>query len=118
LVEGFFDVAKLVEAGCLNVGALMGAYITDKQVDRLKFIDAQVSISHINLFLDRDETGISGSQRAVNRLENNGFSVRVFDWDQWFEKPDGTTVKIPETIKDPGGMSVRQLMWLREQKKI
>jgi transposase len=118
LVEGFFDVAKLVEAGLLNVGALMGAYITEEQIQQLKFIDTQVAISRINLFLDRDETGISGAQRAVSLLENNGFSVRAFDWNQHFEKPDGTVINIPETIKDAGDMSVHQFMWLRGQTKI
>jgi hypothetical protein len=35
LVEGFFDVAKLVDAGCRNVGALMGAHISVEQIERL-----------------------------------------------------------------------------------
>jgi len=118
LVEGFFDVAKLVEAGCLNVGALMGSHITDKQIERLKFIDEHMSINPINLFLDRDEAGIRGTERVVHLLHNHGFSVRVFDWNQYFEKPNGITIKIPETIKDAGDMSVQQLMWLRKQKKI
>ena len=35
LVEGFFDVAKLVQAGCRNVGALMGTSISAEQIERL-----------------------------------------------------------------------------------
>ncbi len=35
LVEGFFDVAKLVEAGCRNVVALMGSAISAQQIERL-----------------------------------------------------------------------------------
>ena len=118
LVEGFFDVAKLVEAGILNVGAIMGAWITKEQADQLKFIDEQTTISHINLFLDRDETGVNGAERAAGILEKNRFSVRAFDWNQRFEKPDQTMVNIPDTIKDAGDMSVRQLLWLRNQGKI
>ena len=52
LVEGFFDVAALIEVGCLNVGALMGAHITKEQIDRLKFINAHVPVPRITLFLN------------------------------------------------------------------
>jgi len=91
LVEGFFDVAALVESGLLNVGALMGAQMSDKQVTRLKFIGSRVAIPKITLFLDRDEAGITGSEKALSLLRNNGFSVDVFDWNQakqlkWFRK--------------------------------
>jgi hypothetical protein len=115
LVEGYFDVARLVEAGFLNVGALMGAYITDAQTDRLKFIDQQVAIARISLFLDRDQAGISGAEKAADLLERAGFCVHVFDWNRRFEKPDSTMIRIPETIKDAADMSVHQLMWLRRQ---
>ena len=73
LVEGFFDVAALVEAGCLNGGALMGAHITAEQIDRLKFINAHVPVPRITLFLDRDEAGRQGTKRAAALLEQNGF---------------------------------------------
>lgn len=118
LVEGYFDVARLVEAGFLNAGALMGAHITEKQIDLLKLIDKQTPISCVNVFLDRDEAGISGSVRAAGLLEYNGLSVRVFDWNQYFEKQDGTLINIPDTINDAGDMSVCQLMWLRRQGKL
>ncbi len=96
----------------------MGAYITEKQIEQVKFIDEQASIPHINLFLDRDQAGMSGAQRATNLLRANGFCVRVFDWKQCFDKPDGTKINIPDTIKDAADMSARQLMWLRGQGKL
>lgn len=115
LVEGFFDVAKLIEAGCLNVAGLMGAYMTDSQAERIRFIAEHVAIKHVTIFLDRDQAGRQGSQRALELLEKHKFSVRVFDWDQSFEKPDATITHIARTINDAADMSVSQIMWLRRQ---
>jgi hypothetical protein len=118
LVEGFFDVAALVESGCLNVGALMGSHMTEQQVARVKFISSRVPIPKITLFLDKDEAGIAGAEKAVALLRSNGFSAEVFDWKQTFEQAGTDLVKIPVTIRDPGDMSVRQLQWLRTQGRI
>lgn len=115
LVEGFFDVAALVEVGCLNVGALMGAHITAEQIDRLKFINARVPVPRITLFLDRDEAGRQGTQRAAALLEQNGFVVTAFDWDQVFNRPGLPPCRIGSHIKDPGDMSFTQIKWLRKQ---
>ena len=115
LVEGFFDVAALVEAGCLNVGALMGAHITAEQIDRLKFINAHVPVPRITLFLDRDEAGRQGTKRAAALLEQNGFVVTAFDWDQVFTRPGLPPCRIGSHIKDPGDMSFIQIKWLRKR---
>ena len=115
LVEGFFDVAALVEVGCLNVGALMGAHITAEQIDRLKFINAHVPVPRITLFLDRDEAGRQGTQKAVALLEQNGFVVTAFDWDQVFTRPGLPPCRIGPHIKDPGDLSFTQIKWLRKQ---
>ena len=118
LVEGFFDLAALIESGCLNVGALMGAHMTEEQMVRLKFISSHVPIPKITVFLDRDEAGIAGAEKAVALLRSNGFSAEAFDWNQSFEQSGADLVKIPVTIRDPGDMSVRQLQWLRTQGRI
>ncbi len=118
LVEGFFDVAALVESGCLNVGALMGSHMTEKQIALIKFISSRVPISKITVFLDRDEAGIAGAEKAVDLLRDNGFSAESFDWNQTFEPSGLSLAKIPTTIKDAGDMSVRQLQWLRTQGRI
>jgi len=115
LVEGFFDVAALVEVGCLNVGALMGAHITTEQIDRLKFINAHVPVPRITLFLDRDEAGRQGTKRAALLLEQNGFVVTAFDWDQVFTRPGLPPCRIGPHIKDPGDLSFTQIKWLRKQ---
>ncbi len=115
LVEGFFDVAALVEVGCLNVGALMGAHITAEQIDRLKFINAHVPVPRITLFLDRDEAGRQGTQKAAALLEQNGFVVTSFDWDQVFTRPELPPCRIGPHINDPGDLSLTQIKWLRKQ---
>ena len=115
LVEGFFDVAALVDAGCLNVAALMGAHITAEQINRLKFINAHVPVPRITLFLDRDEAGRQGTQRAAALLEQNGFVVKAFDWDHVFNRPGLPPCRIGSHIKDPGDMSFIQIKWLRKQ---
>jgi transposase len=118
LVEGFFDAAALIEAGCLNVGALMGSFITEKQMDRLKFITSRIAIPKITVFLDKDEAGINGTAKAIGLLKNSGFVAETFDWNQTFYKSNGAPASIPDTICDPGDMSVAQIKWLRKQGKI
>jgi transposase len=118
LVEGFFDVAALVESGCLNVGALMGSHMTEEQMARVKFISSRVPVPKITVFLDRDEAGITGAEKAVALLRSNGFSAKAFDWNQSFEQSGADLVKIPATIRDAGDMSPRQLQWLRKQGRI
>ncbi len=115
LVEGFFDVAALVTAGCLNAGALMGAHMAVEQVLQLKFLASHMEISRINLFLDRDEAGSKGSQAAASILTHHGFTVNVFDWDHKFNRPGCPQVRIKPEIKDPADMSATQLKYLRKQ---
>jgi DNA primase len=105
LVEGFFDAAKLVEAGCRNVGALMGAHISAEQIERLRWIRSRIGFPRIVLFLDRDEAGRKGTCRAVELL-GQSFEVSVFDW---------VRTLIPYSVKDPADMSLEQLQFLRMQ---
>jgi len=114
LVEGFFDVAALVSAGCLNVGALMGSHITSGQIDRLKFMASHMPIREITLFLDRDEAGQKGTRRAVTLLNQHGFSVKTFDWNRKFERPGGPKAGINPLFKDPADLSASQLGYLRK----
>ena len=110
LVEGFFDVAKLVEAGCRNVGALMGAHISAEQVERLEWMRSRIGFSRIVLFLDRDQAGRQGALQVTERLLPHGFDVSVFDWDRR-QSPE----LIPVDTQDPGDMPVEQLRSLRKQ---
>ena len=115
LVEGFFDVAALVESGCLNVGALMGAHMAEQQASRIKFISSHIEIPKITVFLDRDDAGMIGTQKTVAVLRKHGFSAEAFDWNQTL---GSSFVEIPMAVMDPGDMSPKQLKWLREQGKI
>jgi transposase len=106
LVEGFFDVAKLVEAGCRNVCGLMGAHISVDQIERLGWIRSRLGFSRIVLFLDRDKAGRNGARQVFELLHKYDFEVSIFDWDREL---------IPDAIKDPADMSVEQLQQLRLQ---
>ena len=82
LVEGFFDVAKLVEAGCRNVGALMGTHLSAEQIERLAWLRSRIRFPRIVLFLDRDQAGRNGARQMRERLRRHHFEVNVFDWDR------------------------------------
>jgi transposase/5S rRNA maturation endonuclease (ribonuclease M5) len=113
LTEGFFDVAKLVEAGCRNVVALMGSAISTQQIDRLMWVHDRVQFPRILLFLDRDPAGQRGVRQVRERLSAHGLPVTVFDWDQLAPFNSQRAEPIPESIKDPADMSVEQLHTLR-----
>ncbi len=115
LVEGFFDVAKLVEAGCRNVGALMGAHISAEQIERLTWIQSRIRFPRIVLFLDRDQAGRDGARQVLERLRVHNFEVSVFDWDRNISENAQNPEPIPESIQDPADMSVEQLQHLRNQ---
>jgi hypothetical protein len=85
---------------------------------KLQFINSRVPIPKITVFLDRDEVGIAGAEKAFALLRTNGFSAEAFDWNQTFTQSGADLAKIPGTIRDPGDMSVRQLQWLRRQGRI
>jgi 5S rRNA maturation endonuclease (ribonuclease M5) len=113
LTEGFFDVAKLVEAGCRNVVALMGSSISKEQIERLVWIRARVQFPRIVLFLDRDPAGQSGARQVRERLSLHDLSVTVFDWNQLVPFNGQEAAPMPESIQDPADMSVEQLRTLR-----
>jgi 5S rRNA maturation endonuclease (ribonuclease M5) len=115
VVEGFFDVAKLVEAGCRNVGALMGSAISAEQIQRLAWMRSRLRFPHILLFLDRDPAGRDGARQARERLRHHNLAVAVFDWDQKVPWNAQVAELIPESIQDPADMSVEQLRRLRSQ---
>jgi DNA primase len=115
LVEGLFDVAKLVEADIRNACALMGSAISAEQIERLAWIRGRVGFAHILLFLDRDQAGRDGAHRAQDRLRQQGLAVSVFDWDQEVSWSGQPAEPIAASIQDPADMSVVQLRHLRRQ---
>jgi len=115
LVEGFFDVAKLVAADCRNVGALMGSSISAEQIQRLVWIRSRLRFPYIQLFLDRDKAGQDAADKIQERLANHNLAVTVFDWNQEVSLNNQAAERIPESIQDPADMSVGQLRALRRQ---
>jgi transposase/5S rRNA maturation endonuclease (ribonuclease M5) len=115
LVEGFFDVAKLVEAGCRNVGALMGTHISSEQIERLKWMHSRIGFPRIMLFLDRDRAGRQGTRQVGQRLRSHNFKVNVFDWSMNLSWNAQGPEPIPDSIQDPADMSVEKLQSLRKQ---
>lgn len=76
LVEGFFDVMRLYQAGFPNAVALMGSAMSAEQ-ERL-LIAMVGKQGRITLAFDGDEAGQAGSADALSRLVNHIF-VRVVD---------------------------------------
>ena len=116
IVEGCFDVARLVEAGIRNVGATFGAHLDTGQLPRLAEVAAATGISRFRIFFDRDEAGAAGQQQAVALINaHSELTAAGFDWEAAFPSPARGSVKIPGTITDPGEFSREQLAWLRER---
>ena len=115
LVEGFFDVAKFVAAGCRNVGALMGSSISTEQIQRLLWIRNRLQLPCILLLLDRDRAGQQAAGKIQQQLEHHKLSVSVFDWHQKVSFNGQSPEPIPVSIQDPADMTVDQLRALRNQ---
>lgn len=119
VVEGFFDAAKLIEAGIHNVVATMGANLSQQQVDKMKLICRHLpsdSEPEFLMWYDRDQAGINGQEKALELIQENGLKGRGFDWQQQFESDVRRKIILPESINDPCDFSVAQLQWLREWK--
>jgi 5S rRNA maturation endonuclease (ribonuclease M5) len=115
LVEGYFDVAKLVQADCRNVGALMGSSISAEQIERLLWIRNRLQFPYILLFLDRDKAGKEAGGKIQQQLGNHKLAVTVFDWNKKLSVNRQSAEPIPQSIQDPADMTVDQLCALRSQ---
>jgi 5S rRNA maturation endonuclease (ribonuclease M5) len=118
LVEGFFDAAKLVQAACRNVGALMGTSISTAQIERLLWLRDRLQFPSILLFLDRDHAGQKAAGKIEQKLDRYKLPVTVFDWDQKISVNGQSAEPIPASIQDPADMTVGQLYALRSRKII
>lgn len=118
LVEGAFDVAKLIEAGIKNVVATFGCHVSDVQAGRLQRLTEKLGIGKVLVFYDRDDAGRTGQAAALDLLRMIGLEATGFDWEQTFASARRPVIRIPETVKDPGEFSPEQLWWLRAQRRI
>lgn len=91
LLEGFFTVLKLYEAGIGNVVASMGCELSDHQATLLK------TAKDVIVLYDGDEAGGSGAELAKEKLEGKGVKVRL--------------ARLPQGTK-PDDLSPKALRWL------
>lgn len=115
LVEGCFDVAKLVEAGIKNAVATFGSDLSIEQVNRLQFISKKTGVDKIFMFYDRDKAGFEATEKAQTLLEESGLKSDSFDWNCEFNSKKRGMLKISTEITDPCQFSVEQLQWLKEK---
>lgn len=90
LVEGFFSVMKLYEAGFENVVASMGVELSDHQVARLR------SAPEVIILFDGDEAGRRGAAAAAEKLAPHTL-VRI--------------AQLPTGL-EPDDLSAKALRWL------
>lgn len=72
LVEGYFDLAQVWQAGVHNVAAICGTALTIPQIHVLKRFTSKVILS-----LDPDTAGQSATSRSAELLVAEGFDVNV-----------------------------------------
>lgn len=66
LVEGFKACLWTIQSGFPHTAALMGSYLSEMQARLVERITGQVY-----LFLDQDDAGLRGCQRAIKRLHTS-----------------------------------------------
>lgn len=85
VVEGFFDVFRVWQAGFPHVVAIMGSALSERQSDLLV---ASVGPSgRIALLLDQDDAGRSCSTRCIDELSSRVF-VKAFALPHEGDQPD------------------------------
>ena len=72
LVEGYFDVIAMHQAGITNTVGSMGTALTINQVTQLRKLT-----SNIVMFLDNDFAGINAMLKSLQLLYSNGFNVAI-----------------------------------------
>jgi DNA primase len=88
LVEGYFDVVRMVEAGLEEVIAPMGTALTDEQADLLAR-----SAPTVFLLYDSDKPGQKASFKAADVLLGKGLTVRMVTLPEG-EDPDTFVAKL------------------------
>lgn len=72
LVEGYFDVISMHQAGLCNTVASMGTSITENQIKAICNVT-----NNVLLFLDSDKAGTSAMLKAIKDLYGAGINVAV-----------------------------------------
>lgn len=114
IVEGCFDIAKLIESGIKNAVASFGSQLLDEQIPRLQLIKESLRNITFCVWYDRDKAGIEGQEKALELLKEKGFEGLGFNWAMSFSSKKQGTVKMPSQINDVCDFTVEQLRWLRK----
>lgn len=72
LVEGYFDVISMYQAGLCNTVAPMGTSITENQIQAICSVT-----DNVLLFLDSDKAGTSAMLKAIKDLYAAGINVAI-----------------------------------------
>lgn len=97
IVEGYFDVIAMHEAGLKNTVGAMCASISDKQIETIKRLCNKVII-----MLDNDPAGNKGKLDAIPRFLEHGLEVEVFESKE-YKDPDDICKKflfIKESVEE------------------
>lgn len=73
IVEGYFDLISLYQAGITNAIAPMGTSLTDRQCDILKKYDVKT----VYVCFDGDSAGQHATLRSLSMLSERGMEVKV-----------------------------------------
>jgi DNA primase len=87
IVEGYFDVIRLMLAGISEVVAPLGTALTEQQA-----ILIRKYTKHVFLLYDSDQAGLKATFRAGDELLSNGIAVRVISLPEG-EDPDTFVAK-------------------------
>ena len=74
LVEGYFDVLALYQAGVQHVAAPLGTALTQDHVQTIRRI-----VKTVLLFFDGDTAGINAALRTLDLFVNTGLTVKVME---------------------------------------
>lgn len=92
LTEGFKACMWTWQCGYKHVAALIGSYLSDRQTELL----ARLALPVV-LFLDNNEAGIIGTERAAYLLHRYGIDFRIARYLDEREQPDALE---PEELQD------------------
>jgi DNA primase len=90
VVEGFFDVMRLWQAGFPNVVALMGSTLSEAQ--EALIVEAVGPEGTVALMFDEDEAGWKGREDALSRLSSQVY-VKVIGLGGEGRQPDGLSAE-------------------------
>lgn len=82
IVEGYFDVLSMHQAGIKNTMGIMCASISDKHIEMLKKLNCEVV-----LFTDTDKAGDECKLNSISKLIGENIKVKVIDTKD-FKDPD------------------------------